>query len=170
MADFYKFKQGTREYQVMVDKDNAVAKWGDPDTRLKVSDFLGFKVDGINAGVYCDAERLSVWNLPENLQASFKKPEWKSGKLAYDCKKSSYLNKNWIKFCKENNLNTVGTYDWAWDLGWVMTRTCLVHRIDNDYYVEPKSGNFDEDEFLEPIDAATFYMLKAQQAKEKSDK
>lgn len=163
---FYRFKRDTKEYDVMVNYYATIDKWNNDEAKKMVSEFFGFDIDWVDTGVYCDASQLTMWGPPENIKHNFKKPDWQGNHLAFECKKSSKLNKDWVKFCNEVGLRTIKQLDWAWELEWVFgDKACAVHKIDSDFYVEPTTGKFDKDEFLETIDNATFYDLKADQAR-----
>lgn len=110
MSYHYEIIKDTEAYKDVYAEKEMELRWNkNEEIGKKICEFLGVK--DINNNLYLTGEYLMMTNPPEYLNSQFKKPS--NGR--YTAKKNSQINKDWIEFCKTNNLR-------RYDSWWVLTR------------------------------------------------
>lgn len=152
---YYEIQMNSPAYEKIFNSLKAYLKWFDDSIQEKICRLLSVKNP---EGIYFSPGRLIMDNPPDHLKKHFEGPN-KRGQYAAPV--DSDLNKKWVEFCRENNLNFIRPQDILdYDFGlFEYPGEKIFYPLDSKFIIISEA-ELDKD-FLEPISEVEFIGLRA---------
>lgn len=137
MNFFYEITLDTEVHNTITELLEMKKRWNNNENiSKKMVELLGLEsTDQLEKNVACWPGRLMMAKPPEHLKNQFCKNQNSSG--FYEAKKTSLINREWVGFCKDNNLTNYDIWDYLnWNVGLYGTGKRKFQKIKGRYFIK----------------------------------